>query len=521
MRLRTPFFFGCSLTLGLAALSAAGCHAGAAAGEGQALPRAQATAASTASGSVLQHHNSGTRDGVYTDAAFTKTAIKGAKKSTTFTGTAMGATYAQPLFVRGAVGGADALFAATESNVVYASDAKTGTVLWTRKFGPGPALDDLQCGNIDPLGITGTPIVDVASSTLFVAAMVSPDGGRTKKHLIYALNLEDGAVKAGWPVDVAASVKVGGVSFPADVQNQRGALAIQGNTLYVPYGGHFGDCGDYRGWVVAVPLDDPSSPKAWVTQGPGSGIWAPNGVATDGQSVFVATGNGTAGDSNWGGNEAIVRIPADLSFSNDTKDFFSPSNWLDLDGADADLGGSGVVLVDVPGSGAALPSHYAVALGKSGVAHVTNRDDLGGIGRGNGVTGEGLSSKRLANNAIILTPAAFTDEHGSTFLITKASAVCPSASGVAAIHLPALTKAWCSSSVGNPIVSTTDGHAEAVVWTVSTGAAAKLVALDAADGTVLFQTPVGAAVQRFANPIVADGRVFVATDDGLVAFDVR
>jgi outer membrane protein assembly factor BamB len=514
MRLRLPLFFGFTA---FSLVVAAGCHGTV---ERGAAPQGNAdTTAAVTGNQVLQHHNNGTRDGVYTDAAFTKSAIRATKKSTTFSGTGMGATYAQPLFVRGAVGGKDALFVATESNVVYAADASDGTVLWTRKFGAGPSLDQLECGNIDPLGITGTPIVDTASSTIFVAAMTTPDGGRTKRHLIYALSLEDGSIKSGWPLDVATVAK-DGVAFPAGVQNQRGALALLNGTLYVPYGGHFGDCGDYRGWVIAVPTSDPSSAKAWTTAGPGSGIWAPNGVATDGTSVFAATGNGTGQSTDWNGNEAIVRIPSDMSFSTAAKDFFAPSNWQDLDAADADLGGSGVVLVDVAGAGGGTQK-LAVALGKSGVAHVVDRENLGGVGRGNGITGEGLTSKRIANSAIIITAAAYTDDRGGSLLVTKAGALCPSSGGLAGLHLPNLTKAWCSSTTGNPILSTTDGHANGVVWAVSSGAAAKLVALDAADGTQLFSASVGAPVARFANPIVVDGRVFVATDEGLVAFDVK
>src|SRR4029077_298853 len=124
----------------------------------------------------------------------------------------------------------------------------------------------LPCGDIDPLGITGTPVIDAASRTLFVDAMTTPDGGgATKKHILVALAIDDGSLRPGWPFDVSA-VRAGSVIFNPAFQNQRAALALLGGVLYVPYGGHYGDCGDYHGWVVGVPVDHPRSARAWTTR---------------------------------------------------------------------------------------------------------------------------------------------------------------------------------------------------------------------------------------------------------------
>jgi hypothetical protein len=62
--------------------------------------------------------------------------------------------------------------------------------------------------------------------------------------------------------------------MPRD-QNQRGALAILGGTLYVPFGGHFGDCRQYHGFVVGISLSEPRTVRSWATRGRGGGIWAP------------------------------------------------------------------------------------------------------------------------------------------------------------------------------------------------------------------------------------------------------
>ena len=120
----------------------------------------------------------------------------------------------------------------------------------------------MPCGNIDPFGITGTPVIDFASRTLYVDAMVTPDdAGATKKHLIYALSIDDGVVRSGWPIDVAAKAKSGSTAFVAQYQGQRAALALVGGTLYVPFGGLYGDCGQYRGEVVGWVINHEIAPK--------------------------------------------------------------------------------------------------------------------------------------------------------------------------------------------------------------------------------------------------------------------
>src|SRR6185503_16027553 len=130
---------------------------------------------------------------------------------------------------------------------------------------------------IDPFGITGTPVIDAASRTIFLDAMTTAVGGTTKKHKIFGLSLDDGSTRAGWPVDVS-TLTAGTTAFHSQYQSQRAALALVGGTLYVPFGGLNGDCGDYHGWVVAVPIDRPSAPSVFATAAPLSGIWGPGGI---------------------------------------------------------------------------------------------------------------------------------------------------------------------------------------------------------------------------------------------------
>src|SRR5215510_10059048 len=141
---------------------------------------------------VTQEHNNPSRDGVYIDAAFTLSAAANLTRDLNFNGVIAGNVYAQPLYIEGGANG-PMIIAVTESNNVYALNATTGTVIWQRNLGTPVPRANLQCGNIDPVGITGTPAVDLASRALFFDAMTTPDGGATKIHFIYSLNVDTGA----------------------------------------------------------------------------------------------------------------------------------------------------------------------------------------------------------------------------------------------------------------------------------------------------------------------------------------
>ena len=112
---------------------------------------------------------------------------------------------------------------ATENDLVYGLDAETGHAVWRTALGQPARRSALPCGNIDPLGITGTPVIDAACGTVFLDAMVDDRG--KPRHLVYGLRLSDGGVLPGFPIDVGAGLAARGIRFDATAQNQRGALA--------------------------------------------------------------------------------------------------------------------------------------------------------------------------------------------------------------------------------------------------------------------------------------------------------
>ena len=191
-----------------------------------------------------------------------------------------------------------------------------GSIIWQRNVGEPVSADDLICTKFDPMGITGTPIVDLASRALFFDAMITPDGGTTKKHLIFSLNVDTGDINPGWPVDVEATATYNGIDFIPAIQQQRPALGIVGNILYVGYGS-MGDCSPFHGWLVGVPIDNPASVTAWAAATAsthGGAIWGVGGIASDGKNPFVTTGN-TFSPPNWEGGEAVIRFQPGPIFS--------------------------------------------------------------------------------------------------------------------------------------------------------------------------------------------------------------
>jgi hypothetical protein len=410
------------------------------------------------------------------------------------------------------------LIVASESNHVAAIAAAGGQTLWQRSLGPPVPLSAFPCGNIDPLGITGTPVIDEASATLYLDAMLADPAG--PRHKLFALSLANGATLPGWPIDVAEALRAADQSFNSGVQNQRAALALLGGNLYVAYGGFFGDCGDYHGWVVGVPLQDPRRVFSWRTRGRAGGIWAPGGIASDGESLYAATGN-TIGARQWSDGNAVFRLRPDLRHSEAPADFFAPTDWRALDERDADLGGSNPLLLDLPSAGGGTQP-AVLALGKDGRAYLLDRRKLGGIGAA-------VATAAVSTGPIRTSPAAYPVADGVMVAFQGRGARCPPGErgDLTVLRLPggsppALATAWCGamSGAGAPIVTTTDGRNDPIVWILGAEGDNRLHGFQGDTGEALFTGPPLRGLRHFETLIAADGRFFVGADGGLYAFGI-
>jgi hypothetical protein len=354
--------------------------------------------------------------------------------------------------------------------------------------------------------------VDLDSRSLFFDAMID---GATKRHFIYSLNVDNGATNPGWPVNVNASATYNDIAFSSLVQNERSALGLVNGVVYVPYSGHYGDCGTYHGWVVGVPINNPGNVIAWATTAIGGGIWGHGGVASDGTNMFVITGNTFNTGGNWSGGEAIIRLQAGPIFSGNPIDYWAPVNWLSLDNGDTDLGGCGAVLIDVPG---ATPSQLVLALGKDGNAYLINRNNLGGITAP-------VTSANVASYVAGQSAATYRTNQGTYFVFRNGSSSV-SAYKITATNPPAIISAWSVSQTGkgSPWVTTTDGTHNAIVWVAGAEGDQRLHGYHADTGAVVYTgggpNELMTGTRKWNTGIVARGRIYFAADNKVYAFAV-
>ncbi|HZR15509.1 MAG TPA: PQQ-binding-like beta-propeller repeat protein [Acidimicrobiia bacterium] len=378
-----------------------------------------------------------------------------------------GAVYAQPVVV------GDQVIVATENDTVYALDVSSGAQRWMRHLASPIRQSDLPCGDIDPLGITGTPAYDDATRSMFVVTETA--GGR---HDLYALDPTNGATRFTRNLDVT--------NRDPRAEQQRAALLVANGRVYVAFGGLFGDCGNYVGYVTALATDGSGTITHYeVPTSREGGIWAASGpaAAADG-TIYVAVGNGASTGGSYDGSDSVLRLAPDLSRR---LDFFAPSNWGSENAQDADLGSTGPLLV---------PGNRVLIGGKGSQVYLLDASRLGGIG----------GQLSTVNGCRSFGGMAF--DAGAAFV--------PCSDGVLRVDVQPgrITRSWQARGIsGSPVV----GGGE--VWTLDTSSGV-LHALDEATGHERASASVG-DVTRFASPVLAGGRVVVGTTGGVVALTVQ
>jgi outer membrane protein assembly factor BamB len=380
-----------------------------------------------------------------------------------------GAVYGQPVVASGTA------YVGTENDTVYALDLATGRQRWKRHLATPMPLSSLPCGNIDPLGITGTPAYDVPTRTLFVA--IETTGAR---HTLVALNPGDGRIRFTRDLDVRPG-------RDRSAEQQRGALAVAGGRVYVPFGGLEGDCGNYVGYITASRTDGTGAVGSYaIPTGRMGGIWAPSGPAIDPSGdVYAAAGNGASFGGRYDGSDSVVRLSPDLTRR---VAYFAPASWGSENSADQDLGSTGPLL---------LPGHHVLIAGKTGDVYLLDARDLGGIGGQRASLPGCVSFGGMAR--------------------TGSSAFLPCQNGVQRIDIAGgkLHRVWTApaSITGSPVIG---GD---TVWALDTKAG-DLHALSQATGHTIASRHIS-AVSRFASPTLAGSLVLVPTLHGVTAIRVR
>jgi hypothetical protein len=496
--------------------------------------RAGTGGATSGSASVLERNNHPSRDGHFVQPALSKTAAARMALDTTFGATYAGAVMGGLLYFDSGAGGAGIFVTVTTSNDVYALDESSGAMVWTTNLGtPASKSGVTGCDGGNPLGVISTPVIDAGTATLYVAGARGDANGITS-HSVWALSLVDGSIKSGYPVDVSAAL-----TFDPKTHNQRGALSMVGSIVYVPYGGHSGDCVvDMHGRVVAIDTaTNPPTVKGWQTAGQGEAIWAPGGMASAGDGVFAVTGNRlTLTGDHMDSQEVVhVRGMGTLDKTSGSKDFFFPSDWRTKDQRDFDLGAVNPVLVSLPGSsGPAL-----IIASKDGNGFILDSADLGmGPLVTFDVTMQGMNVRSVPT-AYVSGPTTFY-----AIAVDGAWVACPGGTGNGSVLMgfalaPSLPMkpavAWCATYSlvpkgsdegvrwGAPaapglISTTTDGASDALVWYMDGGN--QLVALDGSTGTTVFRDAAAScgSVRKWTSPIAVKGRIVVAADGKLCSW---
>jgi hypothetical protein len=286
-----------------------------------------------------------------------------------------------------------------------------------------------------------------------------------------------------------------------------------GNILYVAYGGHYGDCAGYHGWVVGVSIAKPETVKAWCTQAKGGGIWGVGGIANDGKDIFVVTGNTFDTGGTWGGGNSVFRLHPGPVFSGNTADYWGPTNWYDLDKGDNDMGGSGAILLDVPG---ANPSELVLTLGKDAKAYLLDRARLGGIT-------EALATESVSRNSIIQAATTYRTDRG-IHVVFRGSERTVQSLRIEAARPPKIVMDWSVTQhgKGSPFVTMSDGKNDLLVWSLGAEGDQRLHAYDGDTGEVVYdgggEGELMTGTRRFSTGIVARGRIYVAADEKVYAF---
>lgn len=360
---------------------------------------------------IFTYHNDLSRDGANTqEYALSPSTINNSSFGKLFSCGVDGAIYAQPLWVANLmVNGAqhNVIFVATQHDSLYAFDADDSSCqqLWTVSLidtahgGTGSetsvpfTMVGFAEGDIMPeIGVTGTPVIDPSSNTLYVVSKSIDSSGPVFYQRLHAIDIATGNEKFSGPANIGSAITFPGtgdggstVSFNPQQENQRAGLALVNGVIYVAWGSHE-DALPYYGWLVGFNATNLAvtsvlnvSPNVQY-----GGIWMGGGApsADANGNLYVITGNavfdvtsGSTPNNDYG--DSFLQLSPSLNINS----YFTPSDQADDAANDLDFGSGGTALIiDVP-SGPVR--HLVVGGGKDGGLYALDGDNMGGLGDSN------------------------------------------------------------------------------------------------------------------------------------------
>jgi outer membrane protein assembly factor BamB len=397
-----------------------------------------------------------------------------------------GQLYGEPLVAEGRI------VAATENDTVYVMAANNGHILWSRHLATPVPSRYLPCGDISPeVGITGTPVVDLARQEVFVDADTliggpPASGGVEALHRLFGLDLFTGKVE----LDEPAMPNAGEDQL---AQLQRPGLALDDGSVVIAYGQNAGDCpgpnGPAHGYVVAVPVT--GGPLRYFQIGSGrdrGAVWmgGSSPVVDPHGNVYVASADGydLGAGQRYDDSDAVLELSPTMHLES----VFYPKDWQMLSADDLDLGTGDPMLVD----------GFVFQVGKTDIAYLLRQGHLGG-----------------EEGEVASLPMCSGDPDGGRALEGSVVYV-PCPNGVTAVKVstkaPYLKKLWTDNdgAAGGPII------AAGLVWTI--GGDNAVHGLDPANGDQVVSIPFGAYVNHFPTPSVGDGLLLLPGADRVSAF---
>ena len=493
-------------------------------------------AVSSAQVNVTTFHNDNARSGVNAkETILTPANVNVSAFGRKFTQPVDGYLYAQPLYLANVAipgkGTHNVAYVATENDTVYAYDADNnlGTnaqPLWKTSFAHPPAVTavpsgDTGCGDLTPkIGITSTPVIDLASHTVYVVAKTKESGHYFQR--LHALDVATGAERTGSPVEIKVN---GPISFDPLIHGQRPGLLLQNGQVYIAWASHC-DIGAYHGWIMSYNKTTLKQTGVLNLTPNGSlgGVWQSGaGPAADSTGVYFATGNGTFDADQGGGDygDSILRLSAPAGGKLPVKDFFTPYNQDILNNTDADLGSGGVVLLP---NQTGPYKHLLIQAGKEGSIYVIDRDGMGKYNPNNNnqivqflptVVGGLWSMPAFWNNTLYIGGAGDNLHQFSFDPVAGKLSSTPLYQTPTFFNFPSTT----------PSVSS-NGTVNGIVWALSTDTAPAI--LHAYDATRIDKELYSSSQKvgrdapgqpvKFAVPTIANGKVYVGTRNRLAVY---